>query len=284
VRAHQADFPIRMLCRAAGVSVSGFYAWRTRAPAPRTRANGVLLDDIRRIHRMSRGAYGAPMITAELRATQVVNQKRVARLMRNAGIQGITRRRYHATTRRDPAARGAPDLVQRRFVATQPNALWVSDITYIPTQAGFCYLAIVLDVFSRRIVGWAVDRTLSTSLVVQALDRALYQRRPRAVIHHSDHGAQYTSDPFVARCHVAGVQLSMGTVGSCYDNAIAESFFATLECELLARERFPHLVAAQHRIFAFIEGWYNTRRRHSAIGYVSPQTYEKDQAAMTTAA
>ena len=285
MRAHQADFPIRLLCRAAGVSVSGYYAWRHRRPSARAQANAALLTDIRRVHAESRAAYGAPTITAALRAKAlVVNRKRVARLMRLDGLCGITRRRYRATTQRDPAARGAPDLVQRHFHADRPNQLWVADITYIPTTTGFCYLAMVLDVFSRRVVGWSIASTLATSLVVDALDRALLQRRPRGVIHHSDHGAQYTSDPFVARCRAAGVRPSMGRIGSCYDNAIAESFFATLECELLARHRFHNLAEATAALFEFIEGWYNTRRLHSALGYCSPMTYEKTHAADRSAA
>jgi transposase InsO family protein len=268
-----------MLCRAAGVSVSGYYAWCARGPSARAQQNAQLLGEIHRLHAESRGAYGAPMITAALRAeAQVVNRKRVARLMREAGLQGITRRRFRVTTRRDPVARGAPDLVHRQFTADRRDALWVADITYVPVTSGPCYLAVVLDVFSRRIVGWTIDTTLETSLVVTALDRALAQRRPRAVIHHSDHGAQYTSDPFQARCAAAGVRQSMGAVGSCYDNAVAESFFATLECELFARRRFHTLDDARRSIFEFIEGWYNTRRLHSTLHYRSPMMFEKDQA------
>jgi len=279
VRAHQADFPIRMLCRAAGVSVSGYYAWCARGPSARAQQNAQLLRVIHRLHVESRGAYGAPMITAALRAqAQVVNRKRVARLMRAAGLRGITRRRFHPTTQRDPVARAAPDLVHRQFTADRRDALWVADITYVPTTRGPCYLAVVLDVFSRRIVGWAIDTTLETSLVVTALDRALAQRRPRAVIHHSDHGAQYTSDPFQARCAAAGVRQSMGAVGSCYDNAVAESFFATLECELFAQRRFQTVDDARRSIFEFIEGWYNTRRLHSTLRYRSPMMFEKEQA------
>lgn len=279
MRAHQADFPIRMLCRAAGVSVSGYYAWCARGPSARAQQNAELLSAIHRLHAASHGAYGAPMITAALRAeAQVVNRKRVARLMRAAGLQGITRRRFRVTTQRDPVARGAPDLVHRQFTADRRDALWVADITYVPVTSEACYLAVVLDVFSRRIVGWAIDTTLETSLVVTALDRALVQRRPRAVIHHSDHGAQYTSDPFQARCAAAGVRQSMGAVGSCYDNAVAESFFATLECELFARRRFRTLDDARRSIFEFIEGWYNTRRLHSTLHYRSPMMFEKEQA------
>lgn len=169
----------------------------------------------------------------------------------------------------------ALDLVQRDFSAPAPDRLWVADITYVPTLAGFLYLAVVLDVFSRRIVGWAMAAHLRTELVLAALDMALGQRRPAAVIHHSDHGCQYTAFAFGTRCRANGVRPSMGSVGDCYDNAMCESFFATLECELLARSRFSNHAEARQAIFAFIEGWYNTRRRHSALDYLSPNDYER---------
>jgi putative transposase len=213
-----------------------------------------------------------------------VNRKRIARVMRAAGLQGITRRAFHVTTRRDAAATAADDLVERRFSADQPNQLWVADITAISTRIGFLYLAVVLDVFSRRIVGWAMDTSIETPLVLGALNMAVEQRRPTAVIHHSDHGAQYTAVQFRQRCAAIGVQQSMGSVGDCYDNAMAESFFATLECELLARHRFQSPVEARLAVFDFIEGWYNSRRRHSALGRVSPLRFERQHQAMRHAA
>jgi putative transposase len=175
---------------------------------------------------------------------------------------------------RDRGARPAPDLVERNFVAAAPNRLWVADITYIPTWAGF-YLAVVLDTFSRRIVGWAMEAHLRTELVLQALNLALWQRRPTGVIHHSDHGSQYTSFAFGKRCEQAGVRPSMGSVGDCFDNARCESFFATLECELLDRRRFKTQIEARIAIFEFIERWYNPHRRHSALDYLSPINYER---------
>ena len=206
-----------------------------------------------------------------------VGRKRVARLMRAAGLAGISRRKGVRTTQRDGKARPAPDLVERNFTADAPDRLWVADVTYIATWAGFLYLAVVLDAFSRRIVGWAMANHLRTSLVLDALDMALGQRRPSKVVHHSDQGSQYTSIAFGTRCRQAGVRPSMGSVGDCYDNAMCESFFATLECELLDRHRFRSQAEARMAVFEFIEGWYNPRRRHSALGYLSPVDYERNQ-------
>ena len=200
--------------------------------------------------------------------------------MRRAGLAGVSRRRRTVTTVRD-GARQAPDLVDRNFTADKPNMLWVADITYIPTWAGFLYLAVVLDAFSRRIVGWSMAATLHTQVVLDALDMALWQRRPSGVIHHSDQGSQYTSIEFGKRCREAGVRPSMGSVGDAYDNAMAESFFATLECELLDRRRFKNQAEARMAVFEFIEGFYNPRRRHSSLGYLSPIKFE-GQSAETT--
>ena len=237
-----------------------------------------MLDRIRDIHRTSRGTYGAPRIHAELVAQgHAVGRKRIARLMRRAGLRGISRRKGTRTTVRDARARAVPDLVERDFTADAPDRLWVADITYIPTWAGFLYLAVVLDAFSRRVVGWSMANHLRTQLVLDALDMALWQRRPDGVIHHSDQGSQYTSLAFGKRCRDAGVRPSTGSVGDCYDNAMCESFFATLECELLERRRFRSHAEARMAVFEFIEGWYNPRRRHSAIGYLSPVNYERSQ-------
>ena len=190
-------------------------------------------------------------------------------------LVGISRRKGFKTTVRDHDARPAPDLVERCFTADRPDQLWVADITYVPTLVGFLFLAVVMDVFSRRIVGWAMAAHLRTELILEALNMAIYQRRPRDVIHHSDQGTQYTSIAFGARCREAGVRPSMGSVGDCFDNAMCESFFATLECELLDRRRFESQAEAKMAIFEFIEGWYNPHRRHSSIGYLSPVNYER---------
>jgi putative transposase len=267
---------IATMCRVLGVSPGGFYARRKRPPSARARAEAELSARIAEIHRRSRQTYGAPRIHAELRAQGIgVGCKRVARLMRAANLRGACRRQWITTTMRDRSSRPAPDLVKRNFSAPAPNRLWVADITYIPTWAGFLYLAVVLDAFSRRIVGWAMETYLRTELVLKALDMALGQRRAYGVIHHSDQGSQYTSLAFGKRCEEAGVRPSMGTVGDCFDNAMRESFFATLECELLNRQSFKTQVEARMAVFDFIEGWYNPRRRHSALGYLSPLEYER---------
>jgi putative transposase len=279
VKNNQADFPVRAMCRTLDLSPSGYYAWLQRPPSVRSLANTALLSEIRRIHGESRETYGRPRLYAELREEgHAVNHKRVGRLMRLGGIRGASRRRKWRTTTRDPGARPAPDLVDRNFAATEPDQLWVADITYIPTGAGFLFLAVVLDAWSRRVVGWAMASHLKTTLVLQALEMALGQRRPQSVIHHSDQGTQYTSVAFGIRCKQAGVRPSMGSVGDAYDNAMCESFFATLECELLEREHFRNQAEAKMKVFDFIEGWYNPRRRHSALGYLSPIQFERRQA------
>lgn len=278
MRANQAMYPVATMCRLLGVSTSGYYAWHRRAPSARAESDAALLERINEIHRSSRGTYGAPRIHAELvDQGHAVSRKRIARLMRGAGLAGISRRKGTRTTVRDARARAAADLVERNFTADAPDRLWVADITYIPTWAGFLYLAVVLDVFSRRVIGWSMANHLRTRLVLDALDMALWQRRPDGVIHHSDQGSQYTSIAFGKRCRDAGVRPSTGSVGDCYDNAMCESFFATLECELLDRCRFRSHAEARMAVFEFIEGWYNPRRRHSAIGYLSPVNYERSQ-------
>ena len=268
---------VTKLCRALDVSPSGFYAWRGREPSTRAQSDAELVLKIRVIHEESRATYGVPRVHAVLAAEDVhVGKKRVARLMKLAGLEGVSRRRKYRSTR-DKDARPAPDLVDRTFVATAPNQLWVADITYVPTWTGFLYLAVVLDVFSRRIVGWAMESHLRTELVLDALNMAIGQRKPGGVIHHSDQGCQYTSLAFGLRCREVGVKPSMGSVGDAYDNAMCESFFATLECELLDRRRFKTHAEAEMAIFDFIEGFYNTHRIHSALDYRSPVEYEREQ-------
>ncbi len=267
---------IAMMCRLLEVSTSGYYAWRRRAASQRARADAALLMRIREIHAASYRTYGAPRIHAELVAEgAAVGRKRVARLMRGAGLAGVSRRKAPRTTQRREGDRPAPDLVDRKFSAEAPDRLWVADITYLPTWAGFLYLAVVLDAFSRRVVGWAMATHLRTSLVLDALEMALKQRRPEDAIHHSDQGSQYTSIAFGKRCRDAGLRPSMGSVGDCYDNALCESFFATLECELIDRRSWRTQAQARAQVFAFIEGWYNPRRRHSSIDYLSPIDYER---------
>ncbi len=277
MKAHQAVHSARAMCRLPAVSASGFYAWVDREPSARAKADAELTREIHIVHEESRNTYGVPRVHAVLANAGVfVGKKRVARLMKAAGLEGISRRKKYRSTR-DKDARPAPDLVDRAFSATAPNQLWVADITYVPTWSGFLYLAVVLDVFSRRVVGWAMDTNLRTELVVDALDMAVGQRRPVAVIHHSDQGCQYTSLAFGLRCREVGVKPSMGSVGDAYDNAMCESFFATLECELLARRRFHNQVEARMAVFDFIEGFYNPRRIHSALDYRSPVEYERNR-------
>jgi len=265
-----------VLCRTLGVSRSGFYRWSHRTPSNRALCDDELAERIVALHTQSRETYGAPRIHADLRADDVhVSNKRVSRLMREYQIAGASRRKGFKTTVRDREAQPAPDLVQRNFVADRPDQLWVADITYVPTMAGFYFLAVVLDAFSRRVVGWAMANNLKTELVSRALEMATTTRRPQEVVHHSDQGTQYTSIAFGLQCREAGVRPSMGSVGDCFDNAMCESFFATLECELFAKTRFRSHREASMAIFEFIEGWYNPSRRHSAIGYLSPEDYER---------
>ena len=224
---NQAAYPIATMCRLLGVSPSGYYAWVKRRPSRRARADADLTEQIRVAHAGSRGTYGAPRVQAELAAKGIrAGRKRIARLMAQSGLAGVSRRKFVTTTVND-GGRQAPDLVERNFVAERPDLLWVADITYIPTWAGFLYLAVVLDAFSRRIVGWSMGTTLATQLVLDALNMALATRRPNGVIHHSDQGSQYTSIAFGHHCREAGVRPSMGSVGDAYDNAMCESFFAS---------------------------------------------------------
>jgi putative transposase len=279
--ANQAVFPIAAMARVLGVSRAGYYAWRERPPSVRANADTALLKRIRTVYATSRQTYGAPRIHAELRATgERHGRKRIARLMRKTGLVGASHRRGGpVTTRRDETSRPAPDLVDRDFTADGPNQLWVADITFIPTMAGFLYLAVVLDVWSRKVIGWATANHLRTELVLEALEMAVGQRQPRHVIHHSDQGSQYTALAFGKRCRETGVRPSMGSVGDAYDNALCESFFATLECELLARRRFASLAEARMAVFSYVEGWYNPARLHSALGYRSPIAYEQEEEA-----
>jgi putative transposase len=278
VKEHQATFPVATMCRVCRVSPSGFYAWRDRPPSRRAQRDAEILQHLRAFHARSDGTYGAPRLIDDLRDIAIhVGQKRVARVMRLGGLVGVSRRRGVRTTRRGAEESAATDLVQRQFTAGAPNQLWVADITYIPTSASFLFLAVVLDAWSRRIVGWSMASHLKTDLVLAALDMAITQRRPTQVIHHSDHGCQYTSLAFGDRCERLGVRPSRGTVGDAYDNAMAESFFATLECERLNRRSYRSHTEARLDLFQYIEGWYNPHRRHSGIGNQSPVNFERQQ-------
>lgn len=283
------DHPVALSCAVLQVARSGFYAWRRRervgATSARTRQDATLTERIVAIHRESAGTYGSPRVHAELRAEQVrCARKRVERLMRQTGLHGCRRPvRRVRTTVADPAAAPATDLVRRAFAPAAigaPDRLWVADLTYVATGDGWLYLAAVLDAFSRRVVGWSMADHLRTDLVLDALTMALQRRQPAAgLIHHSDHGCQYTAVAFGTHLQAAGLVASTGSVGDCFDNAVAESFFATLKVELLHRGEWPTRDAAKSAIFRFIETWYNTRRRHSTLGYLSPSAFEEVQRA-----
>lgn len=276
VDAEKARFPVSLLCRAVGVSKSGYYAWRERPLSKRGRQDAALAEKIREIHERSRRTYGYPRVHAELRALGVrCGRRRVARLMRKAGLRGCMRGRKKRTTRRDPRATPAPDLVKRDFAATAPDRLWTADITYVKTDEGFLYLAFVLDVYSRRIVGWSMASHLRTELVVDALEMAVWRRKPAAgLVHHSDRGTQYTALSFGKRLEEVGIVPSMGRTGSALDNAVSESFVATLKVELVHTCRFSTRQAARSAVFEYLEAFYNRRRLHSSLGYVSPESYE----------
>jgi putative transposase len=279
---------VAMLCRVLGVSRSGYHEWRRRGPSPRAVADAALTATIRDIHRMSRGSYGAPRVHAELRLAAGVRcgRKRVARLMRADGLEGVYRRRRKGCTVRDPAATPSADLVNRRFVADRPDALWVTDVTQHRTGQGWVYCAVVLDVFARRVVGWSIADHLRCELVVDALDMARWRRKPAAgqTVVHSDHGSQYTSWAFGRRLRQAGLLGSMGSIGDCYDNSMIESFFGTMQRELLDRQQWATRQHLANAIFEWIEAWYNPRRRHSALGSLSPIDYERHHTGLATAA
>ena len=278
MKANRARFALAVMCRVLGLSSSGYHDWLHRGPSARARRDAELKGEILAKWIESGGIYGCPRIHAALLAGgERVGRKRVARLMRELSIEGVTRRRFRTgTTTRDAGAKAARDLVNRDFSAEGPDELWVADITQVRTRAGWLYLAVVLDVWSRRIVGWAMAPRMPAELVGDALKMAISTRQPKGpVIHHSDRGSQYTSLAFGQRCREAGVVQSMGSVGDAYDNAMCESFFATLECELLDRRRFRTVAEARREVFSFIEGFYNTRRLHSALGYRSPANFEK---------
>ena len=266
------------MCRVLGVSRAGFYAWERRAPCDRALTDAWLTQKIRQIHKLSKGTYGSRRIHAELRLEHGirVGKKRVERLMALAGLAGCPQRRRGRTTIRMPGVRVAPDLVERDFSPDAPDKTWAADITEIPTWDGKLYLAHVQDLFSRRIVGWAMEGHMRKELVLDALQMALERRRPaEGLIRHSDHGSQYTALLFTGRCEQAGISVSMGSIGDCYDNAVCEAFHASLKRELINRQPWPTRAQARTAVFEYIEAWFNPRRRHSTLGYLSPATYEQ---------
>jgi putative transposase len=277
ISAEKARTPVSLACRWLGVSRSGYYEWATRAPSQRALTDAWLTERIRAIYEAHRGVYGAPRIHADLRLAHGVrvSRKRVERLMRAAGISGLVRRKRGRTTIRVSGVRVADDLVERRFRPTAPNVLWIADVTYLRTWEGWLYLAAVQDAYSRRIVGWSMADHMRSELVVDALGMAVARRRPApGLIHHSDQGSQYVSLAFGQAARDAGIARSMGSKGDCYDNAVAESFFATLKKELVHRRSWPSRRELTTEVFEYIEAFYNRARRHSTLGYLSPADYE----------
>ncbi len=276
IREEKALFPVATLCRVLKVGRSGYYAWARRGTSARATADRALSERIAVAHAQSRAAYGAPRIHAVLRAGGVrCARKRVARLMRAANLVGCRHRRRARTTVADPAHTPAPNLVARDFTAPVPDRLWLGDITYVATQEGWLYLAVLLDACSRRVVGWAMAEHLRAELALDALAMALQRRRPAAgLVHHTDRGCQYTAAAYREALAARGITASMSRSGDCYDNAMAESFFATLKAELVDSNAWPTRAAARQAIFAWLEVWYNRQRRHSALAYRSPVSYE----------
>jgi putative transposase len=282
IAAEKTSYPVAGMCRVFGVNRTGFHNWERRAPSDRALDDAWLTEKIKRIHAASQATYGAPRIHAELRIEHNVRvgRKRVARLMKAAGIAGVRPRKRWKTTIRIPGVTPAADLVERDFRPPSPNALWVADVTYLRSVEGWLYLAAVQDAYSRAIVGWSMATHMRATLVVDALEMALQRRRPgTGLIHHSDQGSQYVSLAFGRAAREAGVAVSMGSRGDAYDNAVAETFFATLKKELVNRRSWPTRLELQSAVFEYIEAFYNRRRRHSTLGMLSPVDYEQLQPA-----
>jgi putative transposase len=278
IAAKKAEHSIQTMCRVLGVSRSGYHAWERRAPSARAREDERLLRRIREIHEQNRKVYGVPRIHAELVLAdgERIGRKRVERLMRQAAITGLRAKKRGRTTVRVPGVRVCEDLVDRAFLVEAPNRLWVADITYLRTWEGWLYLVAVQDLFSRRIVGWSMADHMRTELVTDALQMALARRRPDpGLIWHSDQGSQFVSLAFGQQARAAGIAQSMGTKGDCFDNAVAESFFATLKKELIHGRSWPAKAELRTEVFEYIEVFFNRRRRHSTLGYRSPSEFEK---------
>lgn len=273
------QYPVRLMCRVLGVRPSGFYAAQQRQPAARAIANALLTLEARAIHAESRQSYGSPRVLKELQARGIrCGRKRVARVMREAGLQSKRPHRFRTTTQSQHRHPLAPNVLDRQFAIAPPNRVWAADITYLPTREGWLYLAVLLDLGSRRVVGWALRPTLDRELVLAALHQALTTRRPSVgLLHHSDRGSQYACGEYRALLAARGITVSMSRAGDCWDNAVVESFFATLKTELVHGARWATRAEATVAVADFIEVWYNRQRRHSSLGYVSPVEYELRQ-------
>jgi putative transposase len=274
---HRDSVPATRMCKALNVSPSGYYAWRNRPVSAREMANRELVKKIETVYNESYETYGSPRVYLELKAQGVAcSENRVARLMRLGGLQAKQVRRYKSTTRRNKKHPVAPNILKRDFTAERPDEKWLTDITYIPTREGWLYLAAVLDLFARRIVGWAMSERMTADLTVKALRMAIGQRRPDAgLIHHSDQGSQYTDGGYQTLLSDHGMQPSMNGVGTWYDNAPMESFFGTLKGEWVHHRAYYSREEAKADVFFYIEAFYNRRRRHSSLGYLSPEAYEQ---------
>lgn len=286
IQTEKATYPVRVLCRTLLVSASGFYAWCRRGLSHRAQQDAALRVEIRAAHAASGKRYGSPRIQADLKAVdQHVGRKRVARLMREEGLEGQRKRRFRVTTDSQHSHPVAANLLERNFTASAPNKIWVTDITYIWTREGWLYLAAILDLFSRRVVGWSMDSHIDRTLALDALGMALKTRRPEAgLLHHSDRGVQYASADYQRQLHDRSITCSMSRKGDCWDNAVAESFFSTLKAELVHRTDYVSRSQAKASVFEYIEVFYNGRRRHSALGYVSPVEHEAAAARKALAA
>lgn len=276
IQDHRDEFPVTRMCQVMNVSPSGYYAWRTRPVSAREMANQELVDKIKVVHDESHKTYGSPRIYRELKDDGVAcSENRVARLMHQHDIRAKQSKRYKTTTKRNKAHPVAPNVLKRDFVTDQPDHKWLADITYIPTQEGWLYLAAILDLYSRLIVGWAMSHRMTSALTIDALKMAIQQRKPGpGLIHHSDQGSQYTDSTYQSLLKDHNIQASMNGVGSWYDNAPMESFFGSLKSEWVHYRVFRTRYEASANLFFYIEAFYNRRRRHSALEYVSPATYE----------
>jgi transposase InsO family protein len=275
---HQREFPVSLMCQVLQVARSGYYAWRHRAPSATAQRRAQLTDTIRQMHQRSRAVYGSPRVHRDLLAQDVrCSKNTVAKLMRVTGLRSKMHRRFRVRTTDSRHAHPiAPNRLNRAFFQSRPDQAWGADITYIATAEGWLYLAVVIDLCSRRIVGWATSDSLAAELCIRALEMAVQQRRPKgAVLHHSDRGVQYACDAYQASLTRHGLQPSMSRRGNCYDNAVTESFFGTLKTELVHHQRYATREAARQSLFEYIEVFYNRQRRHSTIGYVSPSEYEQ---------
>lgn len=277
IRNHREAFPVTLLCQVLEVGTSGFYAWLQRAESPRHQENRRLLVAIKAIHQRSRQTYGSPRIHADLQATgQACGKHRVAQLMRTHGIVSRHKRKFKATTNSRHTHPVAANLLKRHFTVPKPNCWWVSDITYIPTREGWLYLAVTLDLYHRKVMGWAMDRWMTQQLVIDAFTMAIKNGNPGAGLsHHSDQGVQYACHAFQALLKASGIQCSMSRKGNCWDNAVAESFFHTLKVELMHGRHYHTRQEARAEIFEYIEVFYNRQRRHSTLGHRTPAEYEK---------